>query len=405
MRKILLLSVLVITVTIASALLGNYYGTNAAPVFKEEVLAEESAEENLVQEATNISEQEAEDALNIIFPKTSNIKISVVGDLMVHDEQMYFAKKSENEIDFNSSFRFIKPYLENADLTVGNLETTFAGKEVGYSFYPTFNAPDEFGQALKNAGFDLVTTTNNHALDKMEKGVLRTLDVLDTLGIDHVGTYRSFNERDNIYIKEIDGIRLAFLSYTYGTNGIPIPQNKEYLINVLNEGLIQADIKRAKELKPDFIIVLPHMGVEYDTLPNSSVKNWVNIMLDAGADIVLASHPHVVQPTEFIEKVDENGEVRTCFVAYSMGNFISSQRTLPRDTGIIVNLEFEKKGRDKAVIKNADVVKTWVKFKNAKGAMDIAVLPVEDTLLQYESGQDIDLRQKDINRIKEIGGR
>ncbi len=330
-------------------------------------------------------------------------KISVVGDMMVHEWQLddAYDKKSDS-YDFNYTFEMIKKYIFNSDYAIGNLETTFAGKEKVFATYPTFNTPDSFGEAIKNAGFDLVTTANNHSNDKFDEGILRTLDVLGKLNLEHIGTYRSEKERDEILIKDINGIKFAFLSYSYGTNGISLAKGKWYSLNLLNEELITADIKRAKALNPDFIVVLPHMGNEYETEANETQKKWVETMFKAGADIVLASHPHVLQPMEFVNVMDEDGTERKCFVIYSLGNFVSSQRTQPRERSIILNMYFEKVEGEKAVIKDVSYVPTWVKFVSKKGAYDIKVLPVYDTIEEINMGVDTDLRPKDIQRVKQV---
>ena len=329
--------------------------------------------------------------------------ISAVGDLMVHTWQMRDAyDKETGEYDFSNDFEMITKYLEPSDFRIGNLETVFGGKDIGYSDFPMFNTPDSFGQAIKEAGFDLLTTANNHSLDKKEAGLLRTLDILDELGIDHVGTYRSQEERDNFVIKNINGINVAFLSYTYGTNGLPVPQGKDYLINLMNRDLIRADLEAVKALESDVIIVMPHMGNEYELAPKQVFIDWIDHMVECGADIVLASHPHVLQPMEIRDHVNENGESRKVFVAYSLGNFISSQRTVPRDTGIIVNITLSKTGDEQAQIDMVEYIPTWVQFTNQSGQDYVRVLGVADALNQYESGVENQLRPKDITRLRAV---
>ncbi len=333
-------------------------------------------------------------------PVPQTAKFTVVGDIMLHQWQMDFAyDKGTKTYDFYKSFDAIDKYLKDADYTIGNLETVFAGNERGFSDFPMFNALDEFGKGIKDAGFDFLTTANNHSNDKGTKGILRTIEVLDELGIDHVGTYKSAEERDKVFIKEINGMKFAFLSFTYGTNGLPLEKGKPYLANIMSESLIQSDIARAKLENPDFIVVMPHMGNEYELYPKQVFKNWIQLMCDAGADIVLASHPHVLQPIETMTASDG----RECFVIYSLGNFISSQRTTPRDAGVILELNFEKKYSEKAVLKEFDVIPTWVKFKNKSGAYDIRVLPVVETLEQIENGEN-DLRPNDVKRLKNVLG-
>ncbi|MDR1914684.1 MAG: CapA family protein [Clostridiales bacterium] len=328
----------------------------------------------------------------------SEVKIAVVGDLMVHQWQLDDAyNKSTGEYNFDHNFETIKKYLKDPDLTVGNLETTFAGSDVGYSDYPRFNTPDSFAVALRDAGFDMVSTANNHTNDKNEAGIFRTLDVLDSLGIQHFGSYRSQDESKDIMLKDVNGIKFAFLSYTYGTNGLPLVSGHEWSVNQLSKDKIVSDIRRAKALEPDFIVIMPHMGVEYAEVPSDTYKQWVKFMFESGADIVLASHPHVIQPMEYTTITDENGESRVCFVIYSLGNFISSQRTIPRDEGIILNLYFEK-NNSKARLVNVSFIPTWVQFVNANGLYDIKTLSVYDALSKTDGGKP-GLRSKDISRL------
>ena len=335
-------------------------------------------------------------------PVVSNVKMTVVGDLMVHKWQMDDAlKKGGGFYDFDYCFEPVYDYLVSADLTVGNLETTLAGKEIGYSDYPCFNTPEQFADSLKNAGFDIVSTANNHCMDKGENGLLNTIAYLDKIGIEHYGTYSSKEKSEDIFIKEVNGIRFAFLSYTYGTNGIPVPKGKEYLVNLLFTDKVTADIKKAKELQPDFIIVQPHMGMEYESSPREVYVNQIDKMIECGADIVIASHPHVLQPMEYRTVKTGTGEERKGFVTYSLANFISSQRDKPRDAGVIVNFYFEKINGE-AVIKDISYIPTWVQWRDVTGGYNIRVLSVYDALQSADNGNKYGLRPQDVRRVKEV---
>ena len=331
---------------------------------------------------------------------TSNVKLTFTGDIMCHSYQYNEAyDPSTGQYNFMHNFADMKKYFEKADFVIGNLETVFAGADVGISDYPCFNSPDSFADAIKDAGFDLLTTANNHCMDKRMPGTLRTLDILDGLDIDHVGTYRSAEARNEIYIKEINGMKIAFLSYTYGTNGIRVPE--EWLVNLMDEELIKNDIKRAKELGPDIIIVMPHMGNEYEEYVRDVFKNWAHMMLEAGADIVVASHPHILQPMETVELANEDGSTRTGFIMYSMGNFISSQTTPPRNASILLNIELEKTGND-AFIKKVSFVPIWTQFQNADWKNHFVVRSVYEMLTLPQDQLNATVRSKDISRLKEI---
>jgi poly-gamma-glutamate synthesis protein (capsule biosynthesis protein) len=316
---------------------------------------------------------------------------------MVHDKQLESAYIGETGEYYFPSFNYMKDYLSDADYTIGNLETTFAGEEAGYATYPLFCTPDAFADAIAEAGYDFLSTANNHCFDKLEQGLLRTLDMLDQRGIGHAGTNRSQEDLDTITITEINGLRFAFLSYTYSTNGIPVPEAKPWLVNFLDEELIRRQIEQAAQ-EADAVIVLPHMGNEYQEAPVEQFVAWAHNMCEWGADAVMASHPHVLQPTEYYL----TGDGRECFIAYSMGNFISSQRTIPRDTGGVFYLEFEKAFGDKRPrITSASIVPTWVRFTNASGRTSIETMPIYEMLRDYDTGGSTDLLPEDVLRMRE----
>ena len=354
--------------------------------------------------------------------ETVRVQLTFTGDIMLHQAQANAAFcAATGMFCFDNSFSTIRPFLQNADLTIGSLETVLAGTFMDFGFtlggspftqcenartryagFPLFSAPDEFGYALQAAGFDLLSTANNHALDQGAEGLLRTLDVLDELGIGRFGTHRTQEERDTVLVREVQGIRFAFLSYTFSTNGQPVPPGREYFINLMSENLIRADIARAREVA-DFAIVMPHMGYEYEQTVRPHIKDWAMMTLSAGADIVVAGHPHVVQPMGFVDVVDSaTGEIRQGFVAYCLGNFISSQRVPPTDAGVMLNLYFERVGDAPPTLTGASYVPTWVKFTDTAGNTDIRVLPVVETLQAVDAGETLGLRQVDIARMREV---
>ena len=333
--------------------------------------------------------------------ETVTASLAVTGDIMVHSYQYEEAyDRSTGKYDFMHNFTDVKKYFDLADYSIGNFETVLAGEDVGISDYPCFNTPDSFLDSLKYSGIDFVTTANNHCMDKGTDGLLRTIDKLDEYGFDHTGTYKDEESRNTVFVKDINGIKFAFLSYTYGTNGIPV--KNPWNVNLLEEELIKSDIEKAKELNPDFIVVLPHMGVEYETYPREEFKEWADFMFNCGADIILASHPHVLQPMEVREITKDDGSTRKGFVIYSLGNFISSQTTPPRNAGIIVNLDFEKKGIEKAELAKVSFIPVWTQFRNAQNVNHFMVRSVYEMLTLPQNEMYNTLRQKDIARLKDI---
>ncbi|MEA4815269.1 MAG: CapA family protein [Lachnospiraceae bacterium] len=362
-------------------------------------------EEPLVSEAkgeTNaITEEKEEEPVAPPAPVTTTVKMSVVGDIMVHSYQYEDAYDAKTKTyDFSHNFADVKKYFDASDITVGNLETVFAGEEAGIGDYPMFNTPDAFAYTLKDAGFDLFTTANNHCMDRYKSGASRTIDLLNTLGIDHIGTYKTKEERDKILVKEINGISFAFLSYTYGTNGISVPD--DFFVNIIDAEVIKSDISAAKATGADFIVVMPHMGNEYETYVKDVFKNWANLMFEAGADIILASHPHVLQPMEMRDITLEDGSTRKGFIIYSLGNFISSQTTPPRNAGIILNMEFEKTEGKTAFIKNISFIPIWTQFRNAQNTNHFVVRSVYEMLTLSDEEKLKTLRTQDVTRLKEI---
>lgn len=282
--------------------------------------------------------------------------LAVCGDAMSHMPQTRDAYDSQaGAYDYKPMIRFAKPWIEQADYAVVNLETTFAGGP-DYSGFPAFNTPDALGDALKDAGFDLVSTANNHCLDRGYDGMVRTLDVLDKLGLAHVGTYRSAEERaaqNGVYVADMGGIKVAFLSYTYGTNGIPVSKSHPDTVNILHTDYmsdtqvldterIADDLAAAEALSPDLIAVIVHWGVEYQTTQNEHQEEIADFLFDHGADVILGSHPHVLQPMETRTLTDRDGTTHTGFVCWSLGNFISSQNDEYTDTTVVLNLELTK---------------------------------------------------------------
>ncbi|MFB3057204.1 MAG: CapA family protein [Ignavibacteriaceae bacterium] len=317
--------------------------------------------------------------------------INVVGDLMCHSTQFNYAHVKDDSFDFNGVFSEVKKYLSDADFTIGNFETVLAGKKKRYSGYPFFNAPDDFLLAIKEAGFDFLVNANNHAIDKGSNGVERTIKKMDELGIKHTGTYLSQHDRDSIRIFNINGIHLAIIAYSYSTNGIPIPKGKNYIINLIDFNLIEKDIAKARNKRVDIVLVYFHFGEEYQRNPNGYQKEVINNAIKAGADIIIGSHPHVVQPVDYFKTNKAN--LDTGFVAYSLGNFISNQRWRYSEAGVIIKIKLSKHiSTDSVYLSCVSYLPTWVFKGKTKKGREYIILPAaksyDDSIYSYLSKSD-----------------
>lgn len=255
------------------------------------------------------------------------LRIHFVGDIMVHNTQIQGAYR-DGVYDFSDSFAHLASYLREADFTIGNLETTLAGPERGYTGYPRFNAPDALAEALRDAGFDLLTQSNNHVLDTGVSGLIRTREVIERFGMISAGV-RTDPEEDPVTYFEVQGLTVALVTGTYGTNGIPLPPGREYMVNDLCPERLTGDVRRARE-HADLVLCFLHFGTEYAPEPDALQKGLADALLDAGALAVMGAHPHVVQRDE--QRGDQ-------WIMYSLGNFISAQRGAPRRTGVVYTLE------------------------------------------------------------------
>ena len=332
-------------------------------------------------------------------PTTQRLTIVAVGDLMVHMDQNWDAQTEDGGYDFTHNFAQVKGDLMEG-FAIGNLETVLGGPEIGPMCFPQFNTPDEFAVGLRANGFDFVSTCNNHSLDWGPTALIRTLDVLDSIGLGHTGTYRTQEDSEQITIVEADGFRIAILAFTFSTNGIPIPAGREYLVNMISEEKVIADLARARALEPDLIVVLPHMGNEYEEFTRAVFLHWMDLMLYHGADFVLAAHPHVLQPMLVRELTDIEGVERTGFIMPSLGNAISTQRTEPRDISIILKLDVAQEPGERPALERVRFVPIWVQYRHASGPTKIRVLSVWDAVESFEDPSNpLGLRSHDIDRL------
>lgn len=313
---------------------------------------------------------------SLMFPEMAPVNqpdsvltLLFAGDIMGHDGQITAARDdSTGTYAYDSVFKYISPLIASADIAIGNLEVTLGGAP--YKGYPAFSSPDALAAACMNAGFDILVTANNHSADRGPKGIGRTIRVLDSLGIRHTGTWVNSEARDNLSPLIIcsDSMRVALLGYTYGTNGIVVPPPA--IVSYIDTLRAAEEIKRSIDLGADQTIVFIHWGTEYDTLPDRQQKQTATALQRAGADIIIGSHPHVLQP--MIAEADSSGIKNP--VVWSMGNFVSNQRTRRRDGGAMIRLDLTVKG-DTAFISDAGYVLTWVYTPIENGRQRFYILP------------------------------
>ncbi len=279
-----------------------------------------------VEEET-IGQPEVEVALKEVAPEIvpadvpAEITIRMVGDILLHDRVSQYAKQEDGTYRYDAIFDGLEEELQEADLAIVNQEVIIAGEEFGVSGYPCFNAPFEMGDALVDAGFDVVCHGTNHALDQGKDGLLSCLAFWKTEypEVAVLGINETAEEQDEIYIFEQDGIKVAVLNYTYGTNGIPLPADMPYAVNLLEKEQVIADIEKA-EMLADFTIVCPHWGTEYVLEETAAQQQWAEVFLEHGVDLVLGTHPHVIEPIELMKDEATGNEM---LVYYSLGNFVN----------------------------------------------------------------------------------
>ncbi|MBU8878587.1 CapA family protein [Bacillus sp. FJAT-29790] len=300
------------------------------------------------------------------------ITLGAIGDILIHD-WLYNDAKTTTGYDFNPMFQHIKTMLHQPDLLLANQETILGGTALGISSYPLFNSPQEVGDALLSAGVDLVSTANNHSLDKGEIGLLASIDYMDKIGLPHVGTFRDSQDKQSLLILNKNGIKVAYLSYTYGTNGILVPQGKEYLVNLIDKVAMKEEIHRAK-VGADVIVMSLHWGNEYQRFPTDEQRQLAQFLVNEGIDILFGHHPHVLQPMEWLKAADG----RKSLVVYSLGNFLSGQNWDYKDIGGMATVEVTKIIDEDGVqieLGNPDFFPTYVAQQNLK---NYRVIPLKD---------------------------
>ena len=340
---------------------------------------------NVVENSNVDQDVNTEEASNT----DTTFNLTAIGDIMCHNTQYMDAyNASTGEYDFSYVFDDINYYIKNSNITVANLETTFAGEERGYSNYPRFNTPDALAYNLKKLGVDVVSTAGNHSLDYGFDGLSRTIDVLNSADISHVGTYKTQEERDTIVFKYVKGIKIAFINYAYGTNGITIPSDKPFCINLIDEELIKKDIENAKSQNADIIVASVHWGTEYSTVPNDTQNELADFLFQNGVNIILGTHPHVLQKMEKRTVTLEDGSTQDGFIIYSLGNFISDQNADNTRTSIILDLKITKHTDSSITIDEVNYIPIYMYKNNSASNKKMKLLDINKTISLYENRTD-----------------
>jgi len=305
-----------------------------------------------------------------------SVKIIFAGDLMGHMPQHNAARQADGSYDYSPCFRYVADYVKSADLAILNLEVPLAGKP--YSGYPQFSAPESLAGDARDAGFDIMTTANNHCMDRGQRGLERTLRALDSLGIPHLGTYRDSVQRNEEHpmIVERNGLRIALLCYTYGTNGIEVRHPN--VVNMIDTAEMSRDLRVARERGADYIITLIHWGIEYATRCNWEQQTTARWLLEHGCDAVIGGHPHVVQ--NFTLDAIPGNERYPEIVVYSMGNLVSNQRDVNTDGGIMIELELTKSKNRESITQNCRYLPYWVHRGTVDGLYQYYIVPSTDAV-------------------------
>ncbi|MDX8046324.1 CapA family protein [Gracilibacillus sp. S3-1-1] len=300
------------------------------------------------------------------------ISIAAIGDILIHD-RVYLDAWDGELYDFQPMFASIKDYLINTDITLANQESIMGGEAIGLSNYPQFNSPFEIGDTLQDVGVDIVTMANNHTLDRGEQAIRNAVNYYNEIGMAYTGSFISEEDNETIRVLDVKGITVAFLSYTYGTNGMPVPDRKDYLVNLIDKQAIENDVKKANNLA-DMTIVSYHFGDEYQRLPNQEQQDLAQFAADLGVEVVIGHHPHVLQPVDWVEGKDGNQTL----VAYSLGNFLSGQYELYQRIGGIFQFSAKKDGTT-ITVDTPVFLPTFVDFDIINDKMtDVQVIPLKD---------------------------
>lgn len=319
------------------------------------------------------------------------ITLSAIGDMLIHS-RVYEDARTDDGFNFMPMLEKVKPYLNDSTIAFANQETMIGGEALGLSSYPAFNSPFAVGDALKKAGVDVVSVANNHTLDRGEKAIMNATNHWEKIDMMYTGAYKSEADRNKLRVYETDeGISVAFLAYTYGTNGIPVPNGKGHLVNLIDKKVMSKRIEKAKQ-QADAVVLSLHYGPQYERMPSAGQKDLVQFAANEGVDVVLGHHPHVLQPIDWVE--GNNGH--QTLVAYSLGNFLSGQDEFYRRIGGIFKFSIEKtmeNGESTVEVKEPKFMPTFVKFENRANFQVAPMHQLTDDELENAKGHYQDIKQ------------
>mgnify|MGYP004590808423 CR=1 FL=1 len=362
-----------------------------------------STQTTMTDNSTNNTQNNNSDNTTTTEPtkKSTTINMALTGDIMCHNTIYNDAfNKQSNTYDFSYIFDDIKYNIQTADIAIGNLETTFAGSSKGYSSYPTFNTPESLAYTLKKVGFDVLSTANNHCYDKGYSGIESTINYLDDADISHTGTFKSEEEQNKILVKNVKGIQIAFLSFTYGTNGITVPSDKSYSVNLIDKDLIKKQLDLAKKQNPDMICVSMHWGIEYQTTPNSKQKDLADFLFKNGADIIIGNHPHVLQNFEKREITLDDGTSKDGLVIYSLGNLLADQNKKYTRDSAIMNVSVTKDENGKIKINTVKYTPIYIYKDTSKSTQKFKIINIQNAIDSFEAGYSPNLSKTTYNTFK-----
>ena len=347
-------------------------------------------------EEKKLIKKEISNDVKVIKDKDSKLSLVMVGDNLIHDK-IYREARREDGYDFKGMYKFIKDKIKDYDLAYYNQETILGGSDIGVSSYPAFNSPYEVGDAMIDAGFNLVSLATNHTLDRGEKAILNSRDYWNKQSnVLAVGSYSSWDERNRVQIREVNGIKYTLLNYTYGTNGISVPNGKEYLVNVWSvssdseyeeyKEQVKKDIEAVRD-KVDLLMVAMHWGVEYQYSPNDYQRDMAKYLESLGVDIIIGTHPHVIEPVAWINDT---------LVIYSLGNFMSAHEVVDMGNRIGLMSSVDVVKRDGKI--NIENVKNELLYTYyTSDYKDFSIIPFSMMKEEYLSNyRDVYLKYKKI---------